>query len=78
MTLLEVVKTQYPNTKQFIKDLIDEECQKGKISADEVIFLQVWKPRVSSEKHFLLYSEYVRRYCIKLNSLGYNIYLHVM
>ena len=33
-----LVKTQFPEAKQFIEDLIDEECQKEKISADEVIF----------------------------------------
>ena len=26
LTVLEAVKTQYPDTKQFIDDLIDEEC----------------------------------------------------
>ena len=41
LTILEAVKTQYTDTKQFIEDLLDEECQKEKISADEVIFLQV-------------------------------------
>ena len=39
--VLDAVKNQFPNTKQFIEDLIDEKCQKEKISADEVIFLQV-------------------------------------
>ena len=38
LTVLEAVKTQYLGTKQFIEDLIDEECQKEKISADKVIF----------------------------------------
>ena len=47
LTVLEAVKTQYTDTKQFIEDLIDEECQKEKISAEEVIFLQVSKQRVS-------------------------------
>ena len=40
LTVLEAVKTQYPDTKQFIEDLIDKECQKEKISVEEVIFLQ--------------------------------------
>ena len=61
LKVLDTVKNQFPNTKQFIEDLIDEECQKERISADEVIFLQVWKQRVSSEKHFLFCSEYVKR-----------------
>ena len=37
----EEVKVRFPDTKQFIEDLIEEECQKEKISADEVTFLQV-------------------------------------
>ena len=61
LKVLDTVKNQFPNTKQFIEDLIDEECQKERISSDEVTFLQVWKQRVSSEKHFLFCSEYVTR-----------------
>ena len=38
LKVLRAVKEQFPDTKQFIEDLIDEECQKEKISADEVIF----------------------------------------
>ena len=38
--LLGAVKEKFPDTKQFIEDLIDEEYQKEKIYADEVIFLQ--------------------------------------
>ena len=38
LTVLEVVKNKYPETKKFIEKLMDEECQKEKISADEVIF----------------------------------------
>ena len=38
LKVLGTVKEQFPYTKQFIEDLIDEECQKERISADEVIF----------------------------------------
>ena len=38
LKVLGAVKEKFPDTKQFIGDLIDEECQKEKISADEVIF----------------------------------------
>ena len=38
LTVLEAVKNEYPETKKFIENLMDEECQKEKISADEVIF----------------------------------------
>ena len=57
------------DTKQFIVDSVQQKCLKEKISADEVIFFT----SVSSEKHFLFCSEYVKRYCIKRNSLGYDI-----
>ena len=38
LTVLETVKTKYQETKQFIDNTMGEECQKEKISADEVIF----------------------------------------
>ena len=41
LMVLNTVKTKYLETKQFIDDIIEEECQKEKISAEEVIFLQV-------------------------------------
>ena len=36
LNVLEAVKTKYPETKEFIENLMDEECQKEKISVDEV------------------------------------------
>ena len=41
LKVLDEVRIRFPDTRQFIEDLNDEECQKEKISADEVIFLQV-------------------------------------
>ena len=41
LKVLDVVKTQFPDTKEFIEALIDEECLNEKVSVDEVIFLQV-------------------------------------
>ena len=38
LKVLGTVKTQFPDTKQFIEDSIDQECLKENISADEVIF----------------------------------------
>ena len=38
LAVLDAVKTKYPETKQFIGNTVEEECQKEKISADEVIF----------------------------------------
>ena len=41
LKVLEEVTVKFPNTKQFVDDTMEEECQKEKISANEVIFLQV-------------------------------------
>ena len=38
LAVLDAVKTKYPDTKQFIDDTMEEECQNEKISEDEVIF----------------------------------------
>ena len=38
LAVLDAVKIKYPETKQFIDDTMEEECQKEKISANEVIF----------------------------------------
>ena len=78
LTLLDAVKVKYPETKQFIGNTKKDECQKEKISVEELTFFTSLEERVSSEKHFLFCSEYAKRYYIKLNSFGYNIYLHVI
>ena len=41
LVVLNAIKTKYLETKQFIDDTMEEDCQKEKISAEEVIFLQV-------------------------------------
>ena len=41
LKVLDAVKTQFPDTKQFIEDLIDEECLKERIYVDEAIFLSL-------------------------------------
>ena len=38
LTALNAIKTKYPETKQFIDNTMEDNCQKEKISADEVIF----------------------------------------
>ena len=38
LTVLDAVKTKYPENKQFIDNTMEDECQKEKISSDEVIF----------------------------------------
>ena len=41
LAVLQTVKNRFPDTKEFIDNTMEEECQKEKISVDEVIFLQV-------------------------------------
>ena len=50
------MKEHFPDTKNFIEDMVDEQCRKEKISVEEVIFLQAYKQKVSLEKHFLFCS----------------------
>ena len=38
LKVLEVVKERFPDTKNFIDNMMEEQCQKEKISAEEVIF----------------------------------------
>ena len=38
LALLEAVTIKFPETKQFIDNTMEDECEKEKISADEVIF----------------------------------------
>ena len=40
LKILGAVKEHFPDTKNFIEDMKDEQCQKEKISVEEVIFLQ--------------------------------------
>ena len=41
LVVLNTVKTKFPETEKFTDDTMEDECQKEKISAEEVIFLQV-------------------------------------
>ena len=38
LTVWEAVKVKFSETKQFIDNTMEDECQNRKISADEVIF----------------------------------------
>ena len=37
--VLDEVKAQFPETKEFIEDRLEQECSKENISVEEVIFL---------------------------------------
>ena len=53
--VLGAVKEKFPDTKQFIEDLIDEECQKEKIYADEVIFFTVLEAKELAQKNIFYF-----------------------
>ena len=41
LKVLEPVQERFPDTKNFIDDMMEEQCQKERISVVEVFFLQV-------------------------------------
>ena len=54
LKVLEAVKERFPDTKNFIDNMMEEQCQKEKRSVEEVIFLQVKKQKVTSKISFVL------------------------
>ena len=51
----EAVKERFPDTKQFIEDLIDEECQKEKIFANDVIFFFKSRSKELAQKNIFYF-----------------------
>ena len=45
LKVLEAVKENFLDTKNFIDNMIEGQCQEEKISVEEVIFLQVKKAK---------------------------------
>ena len=45
LKVLEAVKENFPVTKNFIDNMMEEQCQEEKISVEEVTFLQVKKAK---------------------------------
>ena len=54
LTVLDAAKTKYPETKQFIDNTMENECQKEKISADEVTFFTSLERKSQLRKTFLV------------------------
>ena len=59
LKVLEVVKENFPDTKNFIDNMMEEQCQEEKISVEEVIFYKS-KSKKLAQKYLLSCSEYVR------------------
>ena len=43
LKVLNDVKQEYPGTKKYIEDRLEEECSKDIISVDEIIFLFTYR-----------------------------------
>ena len=61
LVALNAVKSRFPDTKEFIDDTLKEECEKEKITADEVIFYKFRSKELAWKNIFVLdlyYSDY--------------------
>ena len=61
LAVLDAVKCRFPETKEFIDDTLKKECEKEKITADEVIFYKFRSKELAWKNIFVLdlyYSDY--------------------
>ena len=59
--VLDAIKSRFPETQEFIENTLLEECGKGNITADEVIFYKFRSKELAWIKIFVLdlyYSDY--------------------
>ena len=59
--VLDAVKSRFPDTKEFNDDTLKEECEKEKVTADEVIFYKFRSKELAWKNTFVLnlyYSDY--------------------
>ena len=54
LAVLDAVKVKFPETKRFIDDIMEDECQKEKISAEEVIFFTSLEAKSQLRKTFFV------------------------
>ena len=47
LKVLNDVKQEYPGTKRYIEDRLEEECSKENVSVDEVMFLFTYREATS-------------------------------
>ena len=57
LAVLNAVRSTFPETNEFIDSTLKEECEKERMTADEVIFLLLnlqkqTKKKISLDKHF--------------------------
>ena len=54
LKILKEVTVKFPNTKQFIHNAMEEECQKERITADEVILHRCRSKELAQKKYFFV------------------------
>ena len=52
--VLDAVKSKFPETQEFIADTLKDECEKEKITADEVIFYKFRGKELAWKNIFVL------------------------
>ena len=74
LAVLDAVKCRFPETKEFIDDTLKKECEKEKITADEVIFYKFRSKELAWKNIFVLnlyYSDYFFIYrCGKVRQIA--------
>ena len=56
--VLDAVKSKFPETQEFIDDTLKDECEKEKITADEVIFYKFRGKELAWKNIFVLHLYY--------------------
>ena len=54
LKVLEAVKERFSDTKNFIDNMMEEQCQKEKISVEEVIFYKSKSKKLAQKISFVL------------------------
>ena len=54
--MLDAVKIKFPETKMFIDDTMEDECQKEKTSAEEVIFFYKSRSKELAQKNIFYFA----------------------
>ena len=54
LVVLDAVKSKFPETQEFIDNTLKDECEKEKITADEVIFYKFRSKEVAWKNIFVL------------------------
>ena len=54
LAVLNAVKSRFPETQEFIENTLREECEKEKITADEILFYKFKSKKLAWINIFLL------------------------